>query len=98
MTPRLRLGRNLPASRNDNVPALHAYRWRLAATTALMSHGDAFVRRAVSWREHEIAWDIAATWTDDAIRLGVGAPPEIGKQTIRASNERRTANKKFQGP
>ena len=50
--------------------------------------------------------DIAATvardpvalsdfWTDDAIRLGVGAPPEIGKQTIRASNERQTANRSF---
>jgi hypothetical protein len=37
--------------------------------------------------------DIAATlsrdpvaltdyWTDDAIRLGVGAPPEVGKETI----------------
>jgi uncharacterized protein (TIGR02246 family) len=50
--------------------------------------------------------DIAATiardpvaltefWTDDAIRLGVGAPPEIGKDTIRASNERQTANKSF---
>jgi hypothetical protein len=48
--------------------------------------------------------DIAATvsldpvaltdfWTDDAIRLGVGAPPEVGKQAIRASNERQTANK-----
>src|SRR5688572_2527904 len=50
--------------------------------------------------------DIAATvardpvaltdfWTDDAIRLGVGAPPEIGKKTIRASNERQTANQSF---
>jgi ketosteroid isomerase-like protein len=50
--------------------------------------------------------DIAATfardpvaltdyWTDDAIRLGAGASPEIGKQTIRASNERQTANKSF---
>ena len=50
--------------------------------------------------------DIAATvardpvalsdlWTDDAIRLGLGAPPEIGKRTIRASNERQTANKTF---
>ena len=50
--------------------------------------------------------DIAATlsrdpvaltdyWTDDAIRLGVGAPPEVGKQAIRASNERLTANKGF---
>src|SRR5256712_3516202 len=34
-------------------------------------------------------------WTDDAIRLGVGAPAEIGKQAIRASNERQTANKDF---
>ena len=50
--------------------------------------------------------DIAATisrdpaalteyWADDAIRLGVGAPPEIGKETIRTSNERQTANKNF---
>jgi ketosteroid isomerase-like protein len=50
--------------------------------------------------------DIAATlsrdpvaltdlWTDDAIRLGVGAPADIGKQAIRASNERQTANKGF---
>jgi ketosteroid isomerase-like protein len=31
-------------------------------------------------------------WTDDAVRLGAGAPPEIGKPTIRASNERATAN------
>jgi uncharacterized protein (TIGR02246 family) len=34
-------------------------------------------------------------WTDDAIRLGVGAPAEIGKPAIRASNERQTANKSF---
>jgi ketosteroid isomerase-like protein len=34
-------------------------------------------------------------WTDDAIRLGVGAPAEIGKHAIRASNERQTANKDF---
>src|SRR5688500_15832833 len=50
--------------------------------------------------------DIAATlsrdpvaltnlWTDDAIRLGMGAPADIGKQAIRASNERQTANKGF---
>src|SRR6266540_5929052 len=50
--------------------------------------------------------DIAATlsrdpvtltdlWTDDAIRLGLGAPAEVGKQAIRASNERQTANKGF---
>src|SRR5512145_921313 len=34
-------------------------------------------------------------WTDDAIRLGVGAPAEVGQKTIRASNERQTANKNF---
>src|SRR5688572_20279553 len=50
--------------------------------------------------------DIAATlsrdpvaltdlWTDDAIRLGVGQRPDVGKQAIRASNERLTANKDF---
>jgi ketosteroid isomerase-like protein len=50
--------------------------------------------------------DIAATlsrdpvaltdlWTDDAIRLGAGAPAEVGKQAIRASNERQTADKGF---
>ena len=50
--------------------------------------------------------DIAATlsrdpvaltdlWTDDAIRIGVGQPAEVGKQAIRASNDRRTANKDF---
>ena len=49
--------------------------------------------------------DIAATasrdpvaltdlWTDDAIRLG-GGQAEVGKQVIRASNERQTANKDF---
>jgi ketosteroid isomerase-like protein len=49
--------------------------------------------------------DIAATlsrdpvaltdpWTDDAIRLGVGQPADVGKQAIRASNERQTANKR----
>jgi ketosteroid isomerase-like protein len=32
-------------------------------------------------------------WTDDAIRIGVGAPADIGKPAIRASNERQTANK-----
>jgi hypothetical protein len=51
--------------------------------------------------------DIAATlsrdpvaltdlWTDDAIRLG-GGQAEVGKQVIRASNERQTANKDFKG-
>ena len=50
--------------------------------------------------------DIAATlsrdpvaltdpWTDDAIRLGVGQPADVGKQAIRASNERQTANQRI---
>ncbi len=50
--------------------------------------------------------DIAATfsrdpvaltdlWTDDAIRLGVGAPAEVGKKAIREGNERQTANRSF---
>ena len=50
--------------------------------------------------------DIAATlsrdpvaltdlWTDDAVRLGAGAPAEVGKQAIRASNERHAAQAKI---
>ncbi len=38
---------------------------------------------------------LTEAWTEDAIRLGVGAPAEIGKQAIRESNERHTANKGF---
>jgi ketosteroid isomerase-like protein len=32
-------------------------------------------------------------WPDDAVRLTPGQPAEVGKQAIRASNERQTANK-----
>ena len=50
--------------------------------------------------------DIAATlsrdlvaltelWTDDAVRLGQAPPAEVGKQAIRESNERLTADKGF---
>ena len=50
--------------------------------------------------------DIAATlsrdpvalteyWADDAVRLGPVPPAEVGKQAIRESNERQTANKDF---
>ena len=50
--------------------------------------------------------DIAATlsrdpvaltdlWTDDAIRIGVGQPADVGKQAIQAKNDRQTANKGF---
>ena len=34
-------------------------------------------------------------WTDDAVRLGAGAPAEVGKKAIRESNERQTANRDF---
>ena len=34
-------------------------------------------------------------WTDDAIRLGTNGVAEVGKDVIRASNERQTANKDF---
>jgi hypothetical protein len=50
------------------------------------------------WRQQDIAATllldpVALTdlWTDDAIRIGVGAPAEVGKQAIRASNERYAA-------
>ena len=53
-------------------------------------------------RQQDIAATIARDpvaltdyWTDDAIRLGAGAPAEVGKPTIRTSNERQTANKDF---
>ena len=38
---------------------------------------------------------LTAVWTDDAIRLGAGAPADVGKDAIRKSNERQTANKDF---
>ena len=38
---------------------------------------------------------LTALWTDDAIRLGVGAPAEIGRKAIHESNERNAANKNF---
>ena len=53
-------------------------------------------------RQQDIAATIARDpvaltnlWTDDAIRLGVGAPAEIGRTAIRTSNELQTASKTF---
>jgi ketosteroid isomerase-like protein len=53
-------------------------------------------------RQQDIAATIARDpvaltefWSDDAIRLGAGTPAEVGKETIRESNERQTANKDF---
>jgi hypothetical protein len=68
------------------------------------SQGDRATDRAAIEKLRQ--QDIAATlsrdpvalteyWTEDAIRLGAGAPPDIGKETIRTSNERQTANKNF---
>ena len=38
---------------------------------------------------------LAELWTDDAVRLGPVPPADVGKQAIRESNERQTANKGF---
>ena len=38
---------------------------------------------------------LSELWTDDAVRLGPVPPAEVGKQAIRESNERHTANKGF---
>ena len=52
--------------------------------------------------QHDIAATVARDpvalteqWTDDAIRLGVGAPPDVGKKAIRETNERQAANRGF---
>ena len=34
---------------------------------------------------------MADLWTDDAVRFGLDAPPDVGKQAIREANERSTA-------
>jgi uncharacterized protein (TIGR02246 family) len=46
------------------------------------------------WRQQDIAATLSVDpsaltdlWTDDAIRIGVVAPADVGKQAIRASNE-----------
>ena len=53
-------------------------------------------------RQQDIAATIARDpvalsdfWTDDAIRIGAGAPAEVGKQAIRASNELQAAQMKI---
>jgi hypothetical protein len=69
---------------------------------------DSQTGRAADLAAIEKLWqqDIAATvsrdpvaltdlWTDDAIRLGAGAPADVGGKAIRESNERQTANKGF---
>jgi ketosteroid isomerase-like protein len=53
-------------------------------------------------RQQDIAATIARDpvalsefWTDDAIRIGAGVPADVGKQAIRASNERQAAQMKI---
>ena len=53
-------------------------------------------------RQQEIAATISRDpvaltdyWADDAIRLGVGAPADVGRKAILASNDRQTTNKNF---
>ena len=76
----------------------------LASSAGKQGQSDRVVDRAAI--EKLLQQDIAATvardpvalteyWTDDAIRLGAGAPAEVGKKAIRESNERQTANKAF---
>ena len=50
------------------------------------------------WHQQDIAATLSLDpvaltdlWTDDAIRIGVNAPAEVGQQAIRASNERYAA-------
>ena len=73
-----------------------------AASAESQSERAADLAAIEKLRQQDIAATVARDpvaltdyWTDDAIRLGVGAPAEIGKQAIRASNERQTANKGF---
>ena len=74
-----------------------------AASAESVTGGSAADRAAVQKARQQ---DIAATlstdpvaltdlWTDDAVRIGPVPPAEVGKQAIRESNERQTANKEF---
>lgn len=73
------------------------------AASAASGQGIAADRAAIErLRQQDIAATVARDpvaltdlWTDDAIRLGIGAPADVGKPAIRASNERQAANKAF---
>ena len=73
------------------------------ASAESVTGGSTADRAGIQRARHQ---DIAATlsadpvaltdlWTDDAVRLGPVPPAEVGKQAIRESNERLTANKAF---
>jgi ketosteroid isomerase-like protein len=74
-----------------------------AASAESVTGGSAADRAAIQKARQQ---DIDATvsrdpvaltefWTDDAVRLGSVPPAEVGKQAIRESNERQTADKEF---
>lgn len=86
------------------LPLLTLHVGRQATSTPAAGSADRAADRAAIEKLFE--QDIAATvardpvaltdlWTDDAIRFGQGAPPEVGRNVIRASNERQTANRAF---
>lgn len=74
-----------------------------AASAGSDSRGRAADLAAVQKaRQQDIAATLSADpvaltdlWTDDAVRIGPVPPAEVGKQAIRESNERLTANKAF---
>jgi ketosteroid isomerase-like protein len=74
-----------------------------AASAGSDSGGRAADRAAIQKaRQQDIAATLSADpvaltdlWTDDAVRIGPVPPAEVGKQAIRESNERLTANKAF---
>ncbi len=71
-----------------------------AASAESVTGGSAADRAAIQkMRQQDIAATLsldqvalAELWTDDAVRLGPVPPAEVGKQAIRESNERQTAN------
>jgi ketosteroid isomerase-like protein len=84
------------------LTALTGYLLRGSSASAESQGGRAADLAAIERLRQQ---DIAATlsrdpvaltdlWTDDAIRLGAGAPAEVGNKAIRESNERQTANKR----
>jgi ketosteroid isomerase-like protein len=74
-----------------------------AASAGSVTGGSAADRAAIQkMRQQDIAATfsrdpvaLTAYYTDDAVRLGPVPPAEVGKQAIRESNERLTANKAF---
>src|SRR6266536_3476989 len=74
-----------------------------AASAESVTGGSAADRAAIQkLRQQDIAATfsrdpvaLTAYYTDDAVRIGPDPPAEVGKQAIRESNERQTANKEF---